>query len=661
MANRYIPALPVDGSIPETTLVATKMHTPTVRPYCTTVEDSNRMREVLEAKNLLAINNPNYNATHLHDNIKTHLTDPKDLYRTWYQIVAEHYQEQWKIQQIDQAIFLSTLPCHLHEKVLLAMAVFWHPEVCTFLLPTAPIGPTLMDVAMIAHLPIVGEDPVMGALDGQEPKSDHAGWSLIDVKEWGWTKFLIDQQGANGTPVTDREHTTFLLFWLCKYVVVSPSKCVLPSHLDLAIHITLGRFLSLGTLFLANLFEGLSRVSVRLTDKDGKKLDTVVSGPFLFLELWFRLYFPDAFQLGHPLVAPTLEKSLGVALNRLCLGRNNLQASDPIITAILTDNRNDNHFYIHKKYIGYASGLFWPFPVPSPLSQPNPLSYPNYPFSWDVALKPKSLFTSKKINRQGPKIFYTFNYQPQFVARQFGCQQGLPGPIAHPHLIIQSPDGRPILDAIAPYISQLTNYITSNSYIPYKSSPTYVESFREWWSVTWALIAHDKDRLLGILLPPPPIKLATTPLTNTQRNLITQGDESGTPQRKRKALQTQSILPSGNNQPSPTKRPSGVASARATAQPTSRPTKTTKLPTSPLPEPEPPTKRRASNKIPPSTEHVTTRISSPSETTASDMDRLPHVASAASDATVPDTSNQRATDLEVADPAAADLEVADPG
>ncbi|XP_051132641.1 uncharacterized protein LOC127252491 [Andrographis paniculata] len=600
------------------------------------------MREVLEARNLLAINNPNYNATRLHDSIKTHLTDLKDPYRTWYQRVAEHYQEQWKTQQIDQAIFLSTLPCHLHEKVLLAMAAFWHPEICSFLLPTAPIGPTLMDVAMIAHLPIVGEDPVMGARDGQESNSDYLGWSLTDVKEWGWTKFLINQQGTDGTPVTDREHIAFLLFWLCKYVVVSPSKCVLPSHLDLAIHIASGRFFSLGTLFLANLFEGLSRVSVRLTDKDGKKLDNAASGPFWFLELWFRLYFPDAFQLGHPHVAPTLENSLGVALNRLCLGRNNLQASDPIITAMLTDNRNENHFYPHKMYIGYASGVFWPFPVPSPLSQPNPLPHPTYPFSWDVALKPRSLFTS------------------------------LPGPIAHPHLTIQSPDGRAIFDAIAPYISQLINYITSNSYIPYKPSPTSVESFREWWSVTWALISPDKDRLLGILLPPPAITLGANPLTNTQRNLITQGNESGAPQRKRRAFQTQTIPPFGDSQPSSTKRLSGrppirsrprpgVASARATAQPTSRPTKTMKPPTDPLPEPEPPIKRRAPNKMPSSTEHATIRVSSPSEATASDMNRLPHVASAVSDATVPDTSNQRATDLEVADPGAAALEVADPG
>ncbi|XP_051136517.1 uncharacterized protein LOC127255166 [Andrographis paniculata] len=41
------------------------------------------------------------------------------------------------------------------------MAAFWNSEMGVFFLPTGPIGPTLMDVAMIAHLPVVGEDPAL--------------------------------------------------------------------------------------------------------------------------------------------------------------------------------------------------------------------------------------------------------------------------------------------------------------------------------------------------------------------------------------------------------------------------------------------------------------------------------------------------------------------
>ncbi|XP_051124838.1 uncharacterized protein LOC127247147 [Andrographis paniculata] len=421
------------------------------------------------------------------------------------------------------------------------MAAFWHPEICAFLLPTAPIGPTLMDVAMIVHLPIVGEDPIMGTLDGQEPRADHPG---------------------------------------------------------------------------------LSRVSTRLTETDGKKLDTAASGPFWFLELWFRLYFPDVFQLGHPPIAPTSEKSLGIALNRLCLGRNNLQASDPIIIAILADNRNNTHFYIHRRYIGYASGLFWPFLVSSPLSEPDPLPHPTYSSSWDAALK----------------AFYTVNYQPQFLARQFGCQQGLPGPIAHPHLVIQSPYGKVIPDLIDPYISQLTNYITSNSYIPFKTSPASIETFREWWLVIWALITLDKDRLLGILLPQLAVVLGATPLTNTRRKLIVQGTGSGTPQRKKKALQTQVVPLSGGHQPTLTDCPSGRApvktrprpgptSARASAQTIPIPNKSIKPPTDQLHELEPPTKRWTPVRASSPAEPATTRVSSRSEATASEMGRLPYVAS----------------------------------
>ncbi|XP_051141302.1 uncharacterized protein LOC127258494 [Andrographis paniculata] len=170
-----------------------KALTPTIRPYCTNPEDSNRMREVLGGGNPLAINNPAYNSVRINDSIKTHINDPKEPYRTWYTRVAERFQEQWKLQHIDQAIFLSTLPFHLHEKVLLAMAAFWHTEIGAFCLPLGPIGPTLMDVALIAHLPIVGEDLVSGSLDGREPAADHLGWSLAGIKEWSLTKFTTDQ------------------------------------------------------------------------------------------------------------------------------------------------------------------------------------------------------------------------------------------------------------------------------------------------------------------------------------------------------------------------------------------------------------------------------------------------------------------------------------
>ncbi|XP_051130630.1 uncharacterized protein LOC127251097 [Andrographis paniculata] len=539
MANQYMPALPFDGTLPEGPFSASKVLTPTIRPYCTTPEDSNRMREVLESRNPLAINNPNYQAVRIRDSIKTHLTDPKDLYRAWYRRVAEHFQTQWRSQKIDQAILLSTMPINLHEKVLLAMSAFWNAENGTFLFPSGPFGPTLMDVAMIAHLPIVGEDPVMGALDGQEPSEDHPGWSLQSVKEWGWTKFATDQQGAPGTPVTDREHTAFILFWLCRYIIVSPSKSVLPSHLDLAIHIASGRFFSLGTLFLANLFEGLTRVSLRLTDNDNRKLDTAASGPFWFLELWSRLYFPNAFNLGSPPTMPTSEKHLGLVLNRLCSGRNKLQSSDPIITAILTDTRSNSRFSMYKKYAGYAPDHFWPFPVPNPLPTPEPCPHPTYPFAWDVALKPRSLFSSKKLDKKGQKTFYTFNYEPQFMARQFGCCQGIPGPVACPQIIFQSPDRRVLPNSIPSYISQLTTYIISNSYIPFRSNPEIVDTFNEWWSVVWSLISPDESRLLNVLLPPQGLVLGTAIHTSTQKHTTAPGIGSGGPTRKRKTSQLQ--------------------------------------------------------------------------------------------------------------------------
>ncbi|XP_051116240.1 uncharacterized protein LOC127241308 [Andrographis paniculata] len=696
MANQYIPALPFDGTLPEGPFSASKVLTPTIRPYCTTPEDLNRMREVLESRNSLAINSPNYQAVRIRDSIKTHLTDPKDPYRAWYRRVAEHFQTQWRSQKIDQAILLSTMPINLHEKVLLAMSAFWNAENGTFLFPSGPFGPTLMDVAMIAHLPVVGEDPVMGALDGQEPSENHPGWSLQGVKEWGWTKFATDQQGAPGTPVTDREHTAFILFWLCRYVIVSPSKCVLPSHLDLAIHIASGRFFSLGTLFLANLFEGLTRVSLRLTDNDNRKLDTAASGPFWFLELWFRLYFPNAFNLGSPPTMPTAEKHLGLALNRLCSGRNNLQSSDPIIIAVLTDTRSNSRFSMYKKYAGYAPDHFWPFPVPNPLPTPEPCPHSTYPFAWDVALKPRSLFSSKKLDKKGQKTFYTFNYEPQFMARQFGCCQGIPGPVACPHIIFQSPDRRVLPNSIPSYISQLTTYIISNSYIPFRSNPETVDTFTEWWSVIWPLISPDEGRLLNILLPPQGLVLGAARHTSTQPQTAAPGTGSSVPKRKRKASQLQTPPTSGADQQAQADLGTTRTSARTrprlapTTQPTPTPADQPLVPTEAVPlqtptplltlpmssQAEDPTRRQTLPPAPRSgrARHPTRRqslpvapieptpspigsaagVSSDSEGTTSQMGRPPYMASDSS------ISKEGPTALAEADPQNDILDVADP-
>ncbi|XP_051135421.1 uncharacterized protein LOC127254373 [Andrographis paniculata] len=477
MANQYVPALPFDGTDPLVPFVASRVLTPTVRPYCTTNEDADRMKSVISQVSPMAINDAAFKPERLLDSIRTHLTDPKYAYRKWHKRLLPHFEEQWRRQCIDKAILLLTQLLHLHDKALLAMAAFWHSQMGVFFLPSGPIGPTLMDVAIVAHLPIVGDDPVLVSFEGRELSPDHAGWALARLakKERGWTSFITKFSGEEGTPMSELEHTTFLLFWLCRYIILSPFKLVLSSQVDLAIHLANGQFFSLGTLFLANLFEGLSLVSTRLTDT--KKVDTAASGPFWFLELWLRLYFPTAF-FGRLPVTPNPQRSIGLALAKLTPISSNLHPSDPVITQILTEDRSNSRHYVYNTLIQYTTELFWLYPdTPYPRSYPDPLPHPTYPFSWDSSMKPRSLFSSKRSDKKNYRSFYTFNYQPQFLARQFGCCQGLPGSLARPHLIPQSPEGLVILELIPTYLSQLTDYITSNSYLPFRPNPSAAEAF----------------------------------------------------------------------------------------------------------------------------------------------------------------------------------------
>ncbi|XP_051152680.1 uncharacterized protein LOC127266458 isoform X3 [Andrographis paniculata] len=512
MANQYVPALPFDGTEPSIPLVSSKVLTPTIRPYCTTTPDAERMTSVIVQVSPITVNNEAFKPERLLDSIKTHLTDPKDAYRKWYARLLPHFENQWKAQGIDKAILLSTQPLYLHDKVLMAMAAFWHSQTGAFFLPSGPMGPTLMDVAVIAHLPITGEDPVLVSLGNQELPPNHQGWALAKLpeRERGWTYFVNKYQGKEDTPVSELEHTAFLLFWLCRYIILSPSKLVLSTHIDLAIYLACGHFCSLGTLFLANLFEGLSRVSSRLTDI--KKADTAASGPFWFLELWFRLYFPSAF-FGRLPISPNPYRSIGYALARLTPNSSCLKSSDSIITQILTEDRNNSRFFVYTTLIQYSTDLFFLYPDPTyPLTRPDPLPHPTFIFSWDAAIKPRSLFSSRRSDKKNRRTFFTYNYQPQFLSRQFGCCQGIPGPLASPHLIFQSPEGLVIPELIPTYISQLTTYITSNSYLPFCPKPSTTEDFPSWWSTTWSLLAPSTDQLVGRLAPPPALALGSARL-----------------------------------------------------------------------------------------------------------------------------------------------------
>ncbi|XP_051150138.1 uncharacterized protein LOC127264684 [Andrographis paniculata] len=215
------PALPFDGSNPSPNFIASEMTTPAIRPLFGSMAASSASggQHIFKDGRSLAINTPNFDPIRLYDGIKTLPPNVKD-YKDWYRRVSKEFGQQWKKQGIDKAILFSTSSFHIQEEFLTAMASFWDSDNNVFLLPDGPIAPTLLDVAVIANLPIVGEDPVLGALalSTEEPPKNHPGYNLLTTKIATWNKYLQAHRPSYKSAVSEEEHVAFLLYWLNRYV-----------------------------------------------------------------------------------------------------------------------------------------------------------------------------------------------------------------------------------------------------------------------------------------------------------------------------------------------------------------------------------------------------------------------------------------------------------
>lgn len=90
---------------------------------------------------------------------------------------------------------------------------------------------------------------------------------------------------ASSGPVSNKEHVTFLLYWLCFFVFCCQSNEIPKYLLSLAQLLHEGTKVSLAKFFLANLYKGLTDVVRELHDT--KSLSLAI-GPFWLLQLWLN-------------------------------------------------------------------------------------------------------------------------------------------------------------------------------------------------------------------------------------------------------------------------------------------------------------------------------------------------------------------------------------
>jgi hypothetical protein len=179
--------------------------------------------------------------------------------------MARVHQSTWETIGIADALSLSLPPLDKNENLMKTIDYFWPDALNCFLFGHSPMTPTLMDVVMITGLDIASPSSSAYSL----PEVHFRLSSKSKCTNWG--AYLNHHVKTKG-PVTEREHTTFLNFWLEHFIFCVPSLGSTKNYLSLAYELAKGATVGLGKLFLEEVYKYLHLMSSSLLSQ--KKLKT---------------------------------------------------------------------------------------------------------------------------------------------------------------------------------------------------------------------------------------------------------------------------------------------------------------------------------------------------------------------------------------------------
>ncbi|KAK1685966.1 hypothetical protein QYE76_046814 [Lolium multiflorum] len=208
--------------------------------------------------------------------------NPPEGWMAWYTRVSKTHYATWETIGIADALSLSLSPLEKNENILKTIGYFWSDALNCFMFGHGPMTPTLLDVAMITGLDIASPSPSAFKL----PKVPFTLSSKTECTSWG--AYLRRYMKTKG-PVTEREHTAFLNFWLEHFIFCGPSLAPTKNYLSLAYELAKGTQLGLGKLFLGEVYRSLQLTSVKLLSQKTVK----TGGPWWFIQLWAQLYFQN--------------------------------------------------------------------------------------------------------------------------------------------------------------------------------------------------------------------------------------------------------------------------------------------------------------------------------------------------------------------------------
>nr|KYP37371.1 hypothetical protein KK1_041441 [Cajanus cajan] len=367
----------------------------------------------------------------------------------------------WVEAGIFEFIQLAKFDLHLFDPQMLLSAIFfWNRETRAFEFPCGFVSPTLLDIAAITGLTPLGDRFYPDVVEEE-----------ISIKEVSitWDKktylaFINAHVGQPGTPVSESEHISFLMYWLSACVFCTPSLQVPKYYYILAQALHLKKKICLSKLLLASLYACLDEASESLSRESGPRN---LSGPLWLLQLWLNAILENKLSLTSSF-APTCALE-GARLTTLTPRKRLVDNFSKYIAAILSfaEFSEDLAPFIRTSLIGPTwlrhNNQVWN------MTRDSVEIWSGF-LSWDVIM---SVMRQKDVR--------IYPYQPQLFARQFGLCQMKPLPLRRKekidsYICVEKGNYEEVLEFILRPEKQL--HLTPCSF-----SPSFLVSrcFLRWW------------------------------------------------------------------------------------------------------------------------------------------------------------------------------------
>ncbi|CAN4117222.1 unnamed protein product [Withania somnifera] len=377
----------------------------------------------------------------------------------WVDRVEKEKWEVWKSADIYDAIQLSKHDIPMDKNLLYASLCYWSISTNSFHFRFGMMGPTVLDIVALTGLRPHGED-VRIPLGMDKLARDFPEYGKI--KEClTYCKFLDLSMGA--VPVTEEEHISFLVMWLCRYLFCDSSITMIEQCTKLALALAKGKKLALAPFVLSNLYHSCTNI-VRGEFDDAR-------GPFWILQLWLQAYFPE----HQPLTSDD---------------GNPLTYGHGLAGGVLRPKTFNQYFLFFNKCSSRTASQFMPF-----LSRKygpewfkrsldpyfQKLNRTELRDIWASYLIARGIPYSIQLGKSSKCTCGIEYYSPNQFARQFGMRQAIPFNQSPNDLSVRKENFQSV-DGIEETKSRFYQLKRKFSFVPFNVNPSSTELFDFWWS-----------------------------------------------------------------------------------------------------------------------------------------------------------------------------------